>query len=157
MDALLGRPEKAGAGRSGQDPLVASFFVRAWIRDRQAPGDDRSAEALALRGKAGCQRGGCLRATRSVRRRFPLNQALKGDGPRCTAGRCGSTGVKNPTYSDTLYVTELVAPHTCEHHAGEETLTRSPTTASVTGDTSPARGEASQATFDALSAAHRSA
>lgn len=39
-------------------------------------------------------------------------QALKADGARVQRPLWASTGVKNPDYSDTLYVTELVAPNT---------------------------------------------
>src|ERR1700744_5875140 len=37
---------------------------------------------------------------------------LEADGARVQRPLWASTGVKNPDYSDTLYVTELVAPHT---------------------------------------------
>ena len=39
-------------------------------------------------------------------------EALKADGARVQRPLWASTGVKNPDYSDTLYVTELVAPNT---------------------------------------------
>ena len=39
-------------------------------------------------------------------------EALKADGARVQRPLWASTGVKNPDYSDTLYVTELVAPDT---------------------------------------------
>lgn len=42
----------------------------------------------------------------------PRFQALLADGAKAQRPLWASTGVKNPDYPDTLYVTELVAPNT---------------------------------------------
>ena len=62
-----------------------------------------------------------------------------------------STGVKNPDYSDTLYVTELVGPNTV-NTMPEKTLDAVADHGVVTGDTLSGTGAASQAVFDELSA-----
>jgi transaldolase len=62
-----------------------------------------------------------------------------------------STGVKNPDYSDTLYVTELVAAHTV-NTMPEKTIDAVADHGNVTGDTVSGRGAAAQAVFDKLSA-----
>jgi transaldolase len=62
-----------------------------------------------------------------------------------------STGVKNPDYSDTLYVTELVAPNTV-NTMPEKTMDAVADHGVITGDTVTGRGAESQAVFDQLSA-----
>ena len=61
-----------------------------------------------------------------------------------------STGVKNPDYSDTLYVTELVAPHTV-NTMPEKTIDAVADHGVVTGDTVTGTVDESQALFDELS------
>ena len=93
---------------------VASFFVSrvdTEIDKRlEAIGTD---EALALRGKAGVANARLAYAAYedvfcSGGRWTPLAQA----GGWVQRPLWASTGVKNPDYSDTLYVTELVGPNT---------------------------------------------
>ena len=62
-----------------------------------------------------------------------------------------STGVKNPDYSDTLYVTELVGPNTV-NTMPEKTLDAVADHGHVTGDTLSGTGAASQSVFDKLTA-----
>jgi len=62
-----------------------------------------------------------------------------------------STGVKNPDYSDTLYVTELVAPDTV-NTMPEKTLEAVADHGRVKGDTVSGTAAASQKVFDDLSA-----
>ena len=62
-----------------------------------------------------------------------------------------STGVKNPDYSDTLYVTELVAPNTV-NTMPEKTMDAVADHGVITGDTVTGRGAESQEVFDQLSA-----
>jgi transaldolase len=61
-----------------------------------------------------------------------------------------STGVKNPDYSDTLYVTELVAPNTV-NTMPEKTIDAVADHAVITGDTVTGTVDESQALFDQLS------
>jgi transaldolase len=62
-----------------------------------------------------------------------------------------STGVKNPDYSDTLYVTELVAPNTV-NTMPEKTLEAVADHGVVTGDTVTGKAADAQAVFDKLDA-----
>jgi transaldolase len=62
-----------------------------------------------------------------------------------------STGVKNPDYSDTLYVTELVAPNTV-NTMPEKTIDAVADHGVVTGDTISGTAAAAQDVFDKLTA-----
>ncbi|WP_022924043.1 transaldolase [Serinicoccus marinus] len=92
---------------------VASFFVSrvdGEIDSRlEEIGTD---EALALRGRAGL--ANARLAYQAFEEVFgtPRWQNLADDGARLQRPLWASTGVKNPDYSDTMYVTGLVAPHT---------------------------------------------
>jgi transaldolase len=59
--------------------------------------------------------------------------------------------VKNPDYSDTLYVTELVAPHTV-NTMPEPTIDAVADHGVVTGDTVTGTASAAQEVFDTLAA-----
>ena len=132
---------------------VASFFVSrvdTEIDKRlEAIGTD---EALALRGKAGVANARLAYAAYeevfcSGGRWTPLAQA----GGWVQRPLWASTGVKNPDYSDTLYVAELVGPNTV-NTMPEKTLDAVADHGVVTGDTLSGTGAASQAVFDELSA-----
>ncbi|GGK74699.1 transaldolase [Ornithinimicrobium pekingense] len=92
---------------------VASFFVSrvdGEIDKRlEAIGTD---EALALRGKAGLANARLAYQAFEEVFSTPRWQNLADDGANVQRPLWASTGVKNPDYPDTLYVTELVAPHT---------------------------------------------
>ena len=77
--------------------------------------------------------------------------ALKADGARVQRPLWASTGVKNPDYSDTLYVTELVAPNTV-NTMPEKTLDAVADHGVITGDTVTGTASAAQQVFDKLSA-----
>ena len=62
-----------------------------------------------------------------------------------------STGVKNPDYSDTLYVTELVAPNTV-NTMPEKTMEAVADHGVITGDTVTGTAAPHQEVFDKLSA-----
>ena len=124
MDAYLAGLE--AAKEAGHDlskiHSVASFFVSrvdTEIDKRlEKIGTD---EALALRGQAGVANARLAYAAyEEVFVGGERYEALKADGARVQRPLWASTGVKNPEYSDTLYVTELVAPEHREHHAGED-------------------------------------
>jgi transaldolase len=74
---------------------------------------------------------------------------LKAAGARVQRPLWASTGVKNPDYSDTLYVTELVAPNTV-NTMPEKTLDAVADHGVVTGDTVSGTAAAAQGVFDAL-------
>ena len=92
---------------------VASFFVSRVDTEvdkrLEAIGTD---EALALRGKAGI--ANARLAYQEFEEFFSDDRfvALKQQGAREQRPLWASTGVKNPDYSDTMYVTELVVPNT---------------------------------------------
>ena len=77
-------------------------------------------------------------------------EALKAHGARVQRPLWASTGVKNPDYSDTLYVTELVAPHTV-NTMPEKTIDAVADHGVITGDTVTGTVAESQALFDELS------
>ena len=76
-------------------------------------------------------------------------KALKTDGARVQRPLWASTGVKNPDYSDTLYVTELVAPNTV-NTMPEKTLEAVADHGVITGDTVTGRAAEAQEVFDKL-------
>lgn len=156
MDAYLAGLEKAK--EAGHDlsriHSVASFFVSrvdTEIDKRlEAIG---SGEALALRGQAGVANARLAYAAyQQVFEQGRRFGALKTDGgARLQRPLWASTGVKNPDYSDTLYVTELVAPDTV-NTMPEKTMDAVADHGVVTGDTISGTADASQATFDKLTA-----
>ncbi|VFA98372.1 transaldolase [Nocardia cyriacigeorgica] len=135
---------------------VASFFVSrvdTEIDKRlEAIG---SPEALALRGKAGVANarlayaeyqdvfdGGAHTSTYSH---------LAAMGANRQRPLWASTGVKNPEYSDTMYVTELVAPNTV-NTLPEKTLEAVADHGEIRGDTVSGTAAVAQAVFDKLTA-----
>jgi transaldolase len=116
MDAYLAGLE--AAKQAGHDlskiHSVASFFVSrvdTEIDKRlEKIGTD---EALALRGQAGVANARLAYAAYEAvfvgGERF---EGLKAGGARVQRPLWASTGVKNPAYPDTMYVTDLIAPHT---------------------------------------------
>ena len=92
---------------------VASFFVSRVDTEVDKRLDKiGSDEAKAVRGKAGIANARlAYEAFESV---FAGDrwESLAADGAHPQRPLWASTGVKDPTYDDTMYVTELVAPHT---------------------------------------------
>ncbi|SEH81518.1 transaldolase [Mycolicibacterium rutilum] len=155
MDAYLQGLEKAK--EAGHDisriHSVASFFVsRVDTEIDKRLEKIGSPEALDLRGKAGVANARLAYAAYEEvfvgGQRF---EALKAAGARVQRPLWASTGVKNPDYSDTLYVTELVAPKTV-NTMPEKTIEAVADHGVVTGDTVTGTADESQALFDQLSA-----
>jgi transaldolase len=155
MDAYLAGLEKAK--EAGHDlsriHSVASFFVSrvdTEIDNRlEKIGSD---EALALRGKAGVANARLAYAAyEEVFAGGDRFEPLKSAGARVQRPLWASTGVKNPDYSDTLYVTELVAPNTV-NTMPEKTLDAVADHGMISGDTVTGRASESQQIFDQLSA-----
>ncbi len=115
MDAYLEGLEKAKA--NGQDlstiHSVASFFVSrvdTEIDKRlEASGDPQAGNLMGLAGIANARL-----AYRAYEEKFASDrfQALKADGANTQRPLWASTGVKNPDYRDTMYVTDLAVAHT---------------------------------------------
>jgi transaldolase len=132
---------------------VASFFV-----SRVDTEVDRRLEqigtpaALALRGKAGIANARLAYAAyREVFEGGPRFAALKTRGAQAQRPLWASTGVKNPAYRDTMYVTELVAPNTV-NTMPEKTLDAVADHAQISGDTVTGTAAAAQRVFDDLTA-----
>ena len=124
MDAYLEGLEAAKAAGHDLSKIhsVASFFVsRVDSEIDKRLEKIGSAEALALRGQAGVANARLAYAAyQEVFVGGDRFGQLEADGARVQRPLWASTGVKNPDYSDTLYVTELVGPEHGEHHAGED-------------------------------------
>lgn len=92
---------------------VASFFVsRVDVEVDRRLEEIGSDEALALRGMAGIANSRL--AYQAFQETFtgPRWERLAAKGARVQRPLWASTGVKNPTYPDTMYVTELAVPGT---------------------------------------------
>ncbi|OBE97976.1 transaldolase [Mycobacterium sp. 852002-10029_SCH5224772] len=155
MDAYLAGMEKAR--QAGHDlskiHSVASFFVsrvdtEVDKRLEKIGGDD----ALALRGQAGVANARLAYAAyQEVFKGGERYQALKADGARVQRPLWASTGVKNPDYADTLYVTELVAPNTV-NTMPEKTIDAVADHGVIKGDTVTGTAADAQQVFDKLAA-----
>lgn len=155
MDAYLAGMDKAR--QAGHDlskiHSVASFFVsRVDTEIDKRLEKIGSEQALALRGKAGVANARLAYAAyQEVFENGDRYQALKADGARVQRPLWASTGVKNPDYSDTLYVTELVAGHTV-NTMPEKTIAAVADHGEIRGDTVSGTASAAQGVFDSLAA-----
>ncbi|NBQ42431.1 MAG: transaldolase [Mycobacteriaceae bacterium] len=154
MDAYLAGLE--AARQAGHDlskiHSVASFFVsRVDTEIDKRLEKIGSAEALELRGRAGVANARLAYAAYEEVFGGTRFAALAKDGARVQRPLWASTGVKNPDYSDTLYVTELVARNTV-NTMPEKTLEAVADHGAVTGDTVTGTAGAAQGVFDALTA-----
>ncbi|TXI39078.1 MAG: transaldolase [Mycobacterium sp.] len=137
MDAYLAGLEAAKAAGHDISKIhsVASFFVSrvdTEIDKRlEAIG---TTEALAMRGKAGLANARLAYAAYEEVFIAPRYAALVPDGARVQRPLWASTGVKNPDYPDTMYVTELVAAHTV-NTMPEKTMAAVADHGVITGDT----------------------
>jgi transaldolase len=155
MDAYLAGLEKAKEAGHDLSKIhsVASFFVSRVDTEIDARleqiGTD---EALVLRGQAAVANARlAYKAYEDVFVGGARFELLKADGARVQRPLWASTGVKNPDYSDTLYVTELVAPNTV-NTMPEKTLEAVADHGVITGDTVSGTSDAAQAVFDQLEA-----
>jgi transaldolase len=154
MDAYLAGLEKAKEAGHDLSKIhsVASFFVsRVDTEIDKRLEKIGSDEALGLRGKAGVANARlAYGAYEEVFVGGARYEALKANGARVQRPLWASTGVKNPDYSDTLYVTELVAPNTV-NTMPEKTIDAVADHGVITGDTVTGTVDESQALFDELS------
>ena len=137
MEAYLEGLERArSAGLDLSDiASVASFFVSRVDTeiDKRLSGMDGD-EAKQLRGKAGI--ANARLAYQAYEEVFSTArwEALADAGARPQRPLWASTGVKDPAYPDTMYVTELVAPNTVNTMPGT-TLDAVADHGEITGDT----------------------
>jgi transaldolase len=140
MNAFLTGLEQAReAGRDlSRIHSVASFFVSRVDSEVDKRLDaiegDRAEEARSLKGKAAVANARLAYQAYEEVFATPRWQNLADDGAHPQRPLWASTGVKNPDYSDTLYVTELVAPGTV-NTMPEKTLDAVLDHGEVTGDT----------------------
>lgn len=152
MDAYLAGLEAARQGGHDLSKIhsVASFFVSrvdTEIDKRlEAIG---TPEALELRGHAGVANARLAYGAYEEVFTSPRYAALVEAGARVQRPLWASTGVKNPDYSDTLYVTELVATNTV-NTMPEKTMQAVADHGVVTGDTVTGTIADSQAVFELL-------
>jgi transaldolase len=113
MDAYLYGLEKRVAGGGSLDGIasVASFFVSRVDTEIDKRLDKAGADA-SLKGKAGI--ANAQLAYQAYEEVFTSDRwrALEAKGAVPQRPLWASTGVKNPEYSDTMYISELIAPGT---------------------------------------------
>lgn len=114
---------------------VASFFVSRVDSEVDSRLEEIGTdEALALRGKAAVANARLAYQAYEETFSTPRWQRLEAEGGRRQRPLWASTGVKNPDYPDTLYVTELVADNTV-NTMPEKTLDATIDHGEVAGDT----------------------
>jgi transaldolase len=152
IDAFMAGLERAAA--AGHDlsgiASVASFFVSRV--DTEV--DDRldkigTPEAQALRGKAALANARLAYELYEQRFATPRWSALRERGARVQRPLWASTSVKDPSFADTMYVVELVAPDTV-NTMPESTLHATQAHAHLRGDTIHGTYEESRKVFEEL-------
>ncbi|HTX95258.1 MAG TPA: transaldolase [Mycobacterium sp.] len=155
MDAYLDGLQRAREAGHDLSKIhsVASFFVsRVDTEVDKRLEKIGTEEALALRGQAGVANARLAYAAyQEAFEGGDRYESLKGDGARVQRPLWASTGVKNPDYSDTLYVTELVAPNTV-NTMPEKTIDAVADHGVIKGDTVSGAAAAAQEVFDELAA-----
>ena len=155
IDAYLAGMEKAREAGHDLSKIhsVASFFVsRVDTEIDKRLEKIGSEEALALRGKAGVANARLAYAAyEEVFEGGDRFGALKSVGARVQRPLWASTGVKNPDYADTLYVTELVARNTV-NTMPEKTIDAVADHGEIKGDTVRGTASGAQEVFDELAA-----
>jgi transaldolase len=152
MQAYLEGVEQAAANGIAVSSLtsVASFFVSRVDSEIDARLDEIGTdEAKALKGKAGVANSRL--AHEAFQKVFSSDRwkALEAKGAKPQRPLWASTGVKNPDYPDTLYVTELVVADTV-NTMPEKTMAAFADHGVVEGDKVTGTGAAAQEVFDAL-------
>ncbi len=113
MDAFLDGMEQAKANGHDLSTIesVASFFVSRVDTEIDKRLDKAGADA-SLKGKAGI--ANAQLAYQAYEEVFSSDRwkALEAKGAKPQRPLWASTGVKNPEYSDTMYISELIAPDT---------------------------------------------
>jgi transaldolase len=152
MNAYLEGLERAAA--NGQNlagiASVASFFVsRVDTEIDRRLAEIGTDEALALRGKAAVANSRLAYAAFQETFQGSRWAQLTAQGAKPQRPLWASTGVKNPDYSDTMYVTELVVAGTV-NTMPETTLMAFADHGAVEGDRVTSTAAQAQEVFDAL-------
>jgi transaldolase len=154
MDAFIAGVEQAKANGHNVAELhsVASFFVSRVDSEVDKRLDKIGTdEAKALRGKAAV--ANAVLAYAAFEEAFSTDRwrPLAADGAHAQRPLWASTGVKNPDYSPTLYVDELVVANTV-NTMPEATLEAVAEKSELRGDTVTGKAGEAQEVFDALAA-----
>ena len=137
MDAFLAGLEQARDNGHDLSTIasVASFFVSRVDTEVDKRLDAIGGEAAAaLRGKAAVANARLAHAAFEEYINTPRWESLAADGARPQRPLWASTGVKNPAYSPTLYVDELVTRGTV-NTMPEKTIDAVAASGKITGDT----------------------
>src|SRR5881398_1358247 len=154
IDAFLDGIERARAAGHDLSRLgsVASFFVSRVDSEVDTRLDKiGSDEAKALRGQAAIANARLAYAAYEELFATERWQALKADGAKPQRPLWASTGVKDPSYSDTRYVDELLVANTV-NTMPEKTLDAVADHGKIEGDKVTGTGVQAQEIFDKLSA-----
>ncbi|WP_402465626.1 transaldolase [Isoptericola aurantiacus] len=154
MGAFLTGLEQARANGHDLGPIesVASFFVsRVDSAVDAALEEVGSDEALALRGRAAVANARLAYAAYEQVFSGERWEELRSAGARPQRPLWASTGVKNPDYPDTMYVTELVAPGVV-NTMPQATLDAFADHGEVTGDTVTGTADDAATTIAAVEA-----
>jgi transaldolase len=154
MSAFLDGLEKAHAAgiELGTIHSVASFFVSRMDTEVDKRLDVvGTPQAHALRGRAAVANARLAYQAYEEVFSTPRWKCLADNGAHPQRPLWASTGVKDPAYPDTLYVTELVAPG-CVNTMPEKTLQATADHGVVVSDTVTTRYEEAQQTLDAVDA-----
>jgi transaldolase len=152
MNAYLEGLERAAANGQtlGGITSVASFFVSRVDTEIDKRLDKIGTdEALALRGKAGVANSRLAYAAFEDVFQGKRWAALTAQGAKAQRPLWASTGVKNPDYSDTMYVTDLAVADTV-NTMPEKTLQAFADHGEVQGDQVTGTAAQAQEVFDAL-------
>jgi transaldolase len=154
MDAYLTGLEQARSAGIELSTIrsVASFFVSRVDTEIDKRLDKIGTEdAKAVRGKGGI--ANARLAYEAFEQTFSGDrwESLKSDGAHPQRPLWASTGVKDPAYDDTMYVTELVAPNTV-NTMPEATLNATADHGTIAGATANTGYDEARASFAALSA-----
>ncbi|MGZ4599573.1 MAG: transaldolase [Oryzihumus sp.] len=153
MNAFLTGLEQAREGGRDLSTIhsVASFFVSRVDTeiDKRLDALDGSTEAQALKGKAGIANARLAYHAYDEVFSTPRWQVLEAEGAHKKRPLWASTGVKDPAYPDTMYVTELVAPNTVNTMPGK-TLEAVADHGEIAGDQVTGNYENAKAVLDAL-------
>jgi transaldolase len=149
IDAFMTGLENA-AGDLAKIASVASFFVSRV--DTEV--DDRldkigTPEAEALRGTAALANARLAYELYEQKIATPRWSALRARGARVQRPLWASTSVKDPSFADTMYVVELVAPDTV-NTMPEATLHATQAHGKIHGDTIDGTYDASRRVFEQL-------
>lgn len=145
----LERAQQAGHDLS-KIHSVASFFISRVDSEIDARLNDIGTdEALALRGRAGLANAHLAYRVYEQSLETERAKSLLATGANPQRPLWASTGVKDPAYPDTLYVTELVARDVV-NTMPEQTLEAAADHAVVTGDTITGGYEQADSVLDAV-------